>query len=295
MLQRSFKKIRINNKQFRTEEVHNLMQAKNILQEKICQVMESLELTPVLINSQSDFLICLKENVDEMDKRIADMCAEKNMQIIKDHYETVTDVSGTFNVPKMWGLKKKLNLSSKDVPSAKLDKDGNLITTKNGLLDLYRSTYMDRLTPKEIRPEYLNLKELKENLFELRLQISSQMNSEDWKTEKIEKICKSLKNSKARDECGLVYELFKPPYAGPDVYESLTKLFNLAKKELSIPEFFETMSITSLYKNRGQKSDIGNECGIFNLSKIRSIFDKDIYSDIYEEIDKNMSCSNVGG
>ena len=55
------------------------------------------------------------------------------------------------------------------------------------------------------------------------------------------------------------------------------------------------MSITSLFKNRGQKSDIGNECGIFNLSKIRSIFDKDIYSDIYEEIDKNMSCSNVGG
>ena len=145
VLQRSFKKIRINNKQFRTEEVHNVMQAKTLLQEKICQVMESLDQNPVLINSQSDFLICLKEKVDELDKRIADMCAEKNMKIIKDHYETVTDVSGTFNVPKMWGLKKKLNLSSKDVPSAKMDKDGNLITTKNGLLDLYRSTYMDLL------------------------------------------------------------------------------------------------------------------------------------------------------
>ena len=81
---------------------------------------------------------------------------------------------------------------------------------------------MDRLNPKEIW--------------------------QDWKTEKIKKLCKSLKNSKARDECGLVYELFKPPYAGPDVYESLTKLFNLAKKELSIPEFFETMSITSFTK-----------------------------------------------
>ena len=94
--------------------------------------MESLDLHPVSINSQSDALICLKEKVDELDRRIADMCAEINMQIIADHYETVTDVSGTFNVPKNVEVNKKvkLNLSSKDVPSAKMDKDGNLITTK---------------------------------------------------------------------------------------------------------------------------------------------------------------------
>ena len=48
--------------------------------------------------------------------------------------------------------------------------------------------------------------------------------SEDWEVDQIEKVCKSLKNSKARDECGLIYELFKPPYAGPAVYGSLCKL-----------------------------------------------------------------------
>ena len=58
----------------------------------------------------------------------------KNMKTIKEHYETITDVSGNFNIPKMWGLKKKLNLGSNDVPSAKKDKSGNLITTKNGLI-----------------------------------------------------------------------------------------------------------------------------------------------------------------
>ena len=79
---------------------------------------------------------------------------------------------------------------------------------------LYKNTYMERLSHKEIRPEYETLKILKENLFQLRYQLSSQRISEDWSVEEIEKICKSLKNSKARDECGLVYELFKPPYAG---------------------------------------------------------------------------------
>ena len=55
------------------------------------------------------------------------------------------------------------------------------------------------------------------------------------------------------------------------------------------------MSITSLYKNKGLKSDISNERGIFNVSKVWSIFDKVIYSDVYDTIDKNMSFSNVGG
>ena len=101
--------------------------------------------------------------------------------------------------------------------------------------------------------------------------------------------CKSLKNRKARDECGFIYELFKKPFAGSDVFQSLTKMFNLIRDELVTPDFFELMSITSLYKNKGLKSDISNERGIFNVSKVRSIFDKVIYSDVYEVIDKNMS------
>ena len=112
---------------------------------------------------------------------------------------------------------------------------------------------------------------LKENLFELRLQIASNTKSDDWLSDKIEKICKSLKNSKAKDECGLVYELFKPPCAGTDIYHSLTKLFNSIKHELVVPDFFELMSITSLYKQKGLKSEISNERRIFNVSKVRSI------------------------
>ena len=195
----------------------------------------------------------------------------------------------------MWGLKKKLNLNSNDVPSAKKDKSGNLITTKNGLLALYKSTYMDRLSHKPILPEYEQLKVLKENLFELRYEMSKEMKSEDWSVEQVEKICKSLKNNKARDECGLIYELFKPPYSGSDVYESLTKLFNLSKLNLEIPEFFELMSITSLYKHKGPKSELSSDRGVFNVNKVRSIFDKVIYSDVYDIIDQNMSFSNVGG
>ena len=57
----------------------------------------------------------------------------------------------------------------------------------------------------------------------------------------------------------------------------------------------ELMSITSLYKNKGVRSDLGNDRGIFNVSKVRSILDKVVYADVYEDIDSNMSFSNVGG
>ena len=104
-----------------------------------------------------------------------------------------------------------------------------------------------------------------------------------------------MHNSKARDALGWVYELFKPTYAGQDVYESLTKMFNGIKEELKIPSFFEEMIITSFFKNKRLQSELKNQRGVFNVVKLRSIYDKLIYSDTYPIIDKNLSCSNVGG
>jgi hypothetical protein len=114
----------------------------------------------------------------------------------KDHFSTITDCTGSFNVPKMWGLKKKLNLNSNDVPSAKKDKGGNLVTTKNGLLALYKNTYVERLSHKSIRPELEDLKSLKENLFNIRYELASKNKPVNWDVTKIEKVCKALKNKR---------------------------------------------------------------------------------------------------
>ena len=81
------------------------------------------------------------------------------------------------------------------------------------------------------------------------------------------KICSLLKLNKARDENGIVYELFKPKYAGPDIYQSLTLLFNSMKNNLQVPDFMQHMTITSIFKNKGSKLELKNERGIFNLQK----------------------------
>ena len=76
---------------------------------------------------------------------------------------------------------------------------------------------------------------------------------------------------------------------------SLLNLFNGIKKELYIPEFMKSMIITSLYKQKGLKADFANQRGLFNLVKVRSIMDKMIYEDCYPLIEKELSCSNIGG
>ena len=72
-------------------------------------------------------------------------------------------------------------------------------------------------------------------------------------------------------------------------------MFNNIKSELEIPDFFQKMTITSLYKNKGVKSDFKNQRGIFNVSRVRSIMDKVLYDDLYDIVDDEISCSNIGG
>ena len=101
--------------------------------------------------------------------------------------------------------------------------------------------------------------------------------------------------NKDSDLLGLVYELFNPGVAGHDLTESLVILCNKIKEECQLPSFLELTNITSIYKNKGSKLDLNNDRGIFSVTCLRSIIDKLMYNDFFEEIDNNLSDSNVGG
>ena len=296
IMQRSFKKIRITQPR-QNQEIISKMREKASLLETIETLEICLEIGSMKCNEEIvSKMVLIKTEIEELDIFISSLSSSKNVRKIKEHYSNLT-TTGSFCAARMWGLKRKLNLSSKnsDMPTAKKDAVGNLVTSKTGLLKLYKNTYVDRLAPKKAKVEYENLQKCKENLFETRYSIASLRKSPNWTIQQIEKVCKTLKNSKARDEHGMVYELFKPPYAGKDVYQSLTKMFNEMKTQLEVPRFFESMSITSIFKNKGSRSEISNERGIFNLGKVRSLLDKVIYGDTYSVIDSNLSFSNVGG
>ena len=122
---------------------------------------------------------------------------------------------------------------------------------------------------------------------------ASSIISEDWKMADLEKVLKSLKNGNARDPHDHIYNLYK--YGGKDLKYSLMKLFNLVKRKQKYPDILQPSNISSFYKKKGDKSDLNNDRGVFNVVKIRSILDKLIYNDKYDIIDQSMSGSNIGG
>ena len=118
--------------------------------------------------------------------------------------------------------------------------------------------------------------------------------SHDWLEEDVIDVLKSLKNNKCRDPLGLINEIFKPPVAGNDLIKSLTILMNSVKNQLKVPNLFRMKNISTIYKNKGSRSNLENDRGIFICTVFNTILQKLIYEDNYELIDSNLSDSNVG-
>ena len=158
--------------------------------------------------------------------------------------------------------------------------------------NLYLETYKARLSPNPISEDLYELKQLKEYLFKIRTRLAEKEITEDWSIEDLEKVLKTLKNNKARDSHGHIYKLYK--FAGYDLKCSMLRMFNMIKKRQIYPKIFQTANISSFYKKKGDKSDLSNDRGVFNVVKIRSILDKLVYLDIYSKVDTSMSSNNIG-
>ena len=145
-----------------------------------------------------------------------------------------------------------------------------------------------------MKKEYLDIFILKNELWESRMHELVNKKSEPWTIDNLTKVLKSLKNNKTMDPHGMINEIFKPGIIGYDLKLGLLNLFNEIKNYQYVPEFMNLQNITSIYKSKGSRVDMNNERGIFILTTMKKILDKLIYFDNFEDVDKNMSDSNIG-
>ena len=235
----------------------------------------------------------LIEELEHVNDSIAQLCADKNKNLVDEYLGRKNDVIEGYGQAKTWALKKKLCPKNViEAPAAKKNEHGELITDKKDLENLYHETYKKRLKPNPNVEGFEELYETKEYLYKLQLKLARAEVSDSWSMEDLEKALKKCKNGKARDEYGFVYEIFK--YGGSALKVSLLQMFNLSKKTQTYPLIFSPANISSFWKKKGDRSDLENDRGVFNVSKIRSIMDKMIYNDIYDTVDANMSSSNIG-
>ena len=286
MIKKSFKKVRIK-KQKINPELETLFAEKENIRIKISQLENEENADKVL-----DEMIRLDDLYEDTVDKIATICADKNRALVDEYLGRTEDTIEGFKQVKTWSLKKKLAPKNTiDPPSAKRNSEGKLVTNKSELENLYLETYVKRLTPNPVKKELVEIVKLRELLFEMRIEDSKHEVTLEWTMDDLEKVLKSLKNNKARDSHGHIYELYSR--GGQDLKVSLLKLFNLVKEKQIYPDIFLPSNISSFWKSKGRKDDLVNDRGVFNVVKIRTILDKLVLNDKYDVIDRSMSCSNI--
>ena len=150
----------------------------------------SLKQEVKLTTVDEDMKVKIEARILEIEKEIGNDISEKyHKEIIEEIKKFGGDkkqLNGTGRKNLWKYLKRKYPKSTPAVPVGKKDKSGNVITNHEGLKQLYLNTYVHRLRNRPIKQDYQEIKELKEELFELRLELSNCNQSVPWNMEDLE-------------------------------------------------------------------------------------------------------------
>ena len=124
--------------------------------------------------------------------------------------------------------------------------------------------------------------------------ITRERKSPDWTISDIIGVLKTLKSNKAKDPLGFCNEIFMIPVAGEDLIKSLVVMMNKIKNDKRIPEIFRMKNITPIFKGKGSRANPENDRGVFNCIILNSILQKLLLKSNYDQIDENLTDSNVG-
>ena len=202
------------------------------------------------------------------------------------------NVDGTFSSNSAWKMKKKMYPKCSDAPFAIFNKDKNLVTDPVEILDVMKEEFVFRLRNRVINEEYSELKELKEYLCRLRLELTRNSDFVPWTMCNLCTAINKLKNNKCKDPHGHINELYKN--MGNCGLESLLRLLNRIKEEIIMPGDIILSNVATIYKGKGVKKDVVNLRGIFKLPIVRNILDKLIHIEDQPVINKHMGQYQVG-
>ena len=234
-----------------------------------------------------------KSRLEKIESELAAESAANNAKFVKDIVQNVETSEGKFSNSGFWKIKQRFVPGSVDPPMAKHDKHGNIVTAPSALKNLYIETYKERLKQREMKLDLLDVYCLKTELWMSRLEKMKKIRSSPWNQDNLDHVLKSLKNNKTRDPNGMIHEIFKAGCIGSDLKEALLNLFNGVKANQFQPMFMTLCNITTIFK-KGSRFDLNNDRGIFILTVFQKILDKLLYYDNYEDLNDNMSDSNIG-
>ena len=273
ILHQCFKKIRITKENKKQNEIDSLINLQKILKFKTDETS--------------------KKELEDVEAKLIEKMSEDLYNIVKEEVKKINSENGGFNSGHLWKLKKKLIGKPNNPPTAIVDENGKLATTKQEIEKVSLKHFTKVLENRTIKEGLDNHQKEREKLCELRIEQARKNITPDWEIKDVKFVIKNLKKKKSRDPYGYSNELIQG--GGDDLEQAVLKLMNNIKREQKFPESLEACNITCLFKNKGKKNDLNNYRGVFRVTVFRNILDKLIFNDEYEKIDKNLTDSNVGG
>ena len=225
---------------------------------------------------------------------VEEKLAEEYFNKVKLASKDVDCAEGGNISSEIWKLKKELCPRSRDPPTAMMDENEKLVTNAETIKDMAAKAYKHRLRNRPMKEGMEKIKDEKEAIAHKVMEAARLTKTDPWDMGDLDLVLRKLKNNKSRDPNGLVNELFKEETAGDDLKLAILKLMNRIKEEQLYPKCLELCNISSIWKLKGLRNKFSSYRGIFRVSIFRAILDRLIYNDEYENIDSNLTDSNVG-
>lgn len=192
---------------------------------------------------------------------IAKEIQEERSEKIKKRMERILQ-SKNDKSNEIWKVRR--NLTNKSDPKMSLqNKEGNLITNPDKIKERYVEYYQDLLHPREPDIEAVETIKQAHKEFELNMQIKK-YDGDDINTpfseNELEKAMKKLKDNKCPGHDGVTNEVLKA--GGNQMKKSILKMMNWLWQHEVIPSEFKNLDIKSIYKGKGQTSDLKNHRGV---------------------------------
>ena len=166
------------------------------------------------------------ERAKELDKVIKDIAesAELKYRNVMEEFKNMKPEEGRIDAQKFWKLKKRLFPKSNDPPSAMLDKQGNLLTSKVDIENRAVEVYTERLGENKIEEHLKSYEQSVNKLCETRLKLTKMISTEPWIMEDLDTAVADLDNGKSRDALDHSNGIFKKGVAGSDLKLAVLKL-----------------------------------------------------------------------
>ena len=226
----------------------------------------------------------LEKEVERMDK----MRVEKLKQTI----DTLTDKE-KFSPNGFWKLKKTMAKKNSTPKLNSVIKDGVEITGKELIKEEVRKEFDHRLRNRKPAEEWEQYVKTSNEIVQI---LMGKMTDDgpQFTMEELIAIIKELRRGKTPGYDGINAELLLE--AGVGVLEPLLAIFNVIRVSKVIPEQWNNVLISLIYKNKGSKKELVNYRGIFLTVIVSKVFEsliKKRISDNLAKVDLNQAGSRT--